>query len=127
MITIRGELHSSKNSRQIWRDSTGKTRVVKSDKSKADEGVFLEQLTEQRQKWESMLAANPLKNATLHICFSIRRKTKRRFDYVNIVQGLCDAMVKAGYLVDDDAEHFLPSFDEYEIDPKNPGCDFWIE
>ncbi len=126
MITIRGELHSSKNSRQIVR--TGKkVRIVKSDASKADESLFAGQLLEQREKWREMLEKYANDEGPLFLYFEIRRKTKARFDYVNIIQGLCDAMVEAGYIEDDDADHILPNFFRYKVDKNNPGCDIWIE
>jgi len=130
MISINGEIHSSKNSRKIWHDSTGKTRIVKSDTAKADEQSFLLQLNTQREKWAFMLAEHYRngadRNAPLEIVFRFRRGTAARFDYVNIAQGVCDAMVKAEYLEDDSANYLIPVFEPYVIDRVNPGCDFWI-
>lgn len=50
----------------------------------------------------------------------ILNSTRRRFDYVNIVQGLLDAMVAVGYVEDDSAEYVIPVFEPYEIDHDNP-------
>ena len=48
------------------------------------------------------------------------RKTKRDFDYNNIIQGLQDMMVKAGYLPDDNANYITPHFEDYEVDKRSP-------
>ena len=50
----------------------------------------------------------------------IYRKTKREFDYNNIIQGLQDMLVEAGYLPDDSAKYLIPYFEPFEVDPKNP-------
>ncbi|WP_287372453.1 hypothetical protein [Prosthecochloris sp.] len=72
---------------------------------------------ELRQEWERMTAD---KAYPLQVRFKIYRRTHGRFDYVNILQNLLDAMVKAGYLPDDDAKHLIPIPLQYEKDPKNP-------
>lgn len=124
-INISGEIHSSKNSRRVIR-AGDKIRVIKSKVSKADEQSFEWQMLAQREKWDSMQRGVEY-DAPYKVCFRLRRSTNRRFDYVNIVQGLCDAMVKVGYFPDDDANHLMPSFVPYVVDKDNPGCDFWIQ
>ena len=126
MIHINGEIHSSKNSRQVVR-SGDKVRVIKSDASKADEQSFAWQLATQQGEWARMLKNACYEGTMLRICFEFRRSTRRRFDYINMAQGICDALVKAGYIADDDADHLLPSFVPYYVSKDNPGCDFWIE
>lgn len=61
------------------------------------------------------------------IHFYYYRKDKRRFDYANMVQILADSFQKVGILPDDDAKHFIPIFDGYEVDKENPGVKFWVE
>jgi Holliday junction resolvase RusA-like endonuclease len=125
MISINGEIHSSKNSRQIWRKNDAKHTpfIAKSARSKEDEMAIYLQLCEQRPKWWAELqgAKYPLR-----IAFQFRRKTHGRFDYLNIAQGVADAMVKAEYIPDDSADYFIPIFVPYVVDKYNPGCDFWI-
>lgn len=124
MIIIEGEIHSSKNSRRIMRNAkTGAPFVAKSRSSKADEESFALQLAVQREEWERMVSgcAYPLR-----IVFHFRRATSRQFDYVNMAQGILDAMVKAEYIPDDCADYVLPGFLPYELD-KNAGCDVSIE
>lgn len=121
MIVIHGEIHSSKNSRRIFRNQkTGRVFVSKSASAKADEETFAVQLAAQRAEWERMIAHLKF---PLSIGFRFRRATHRRFDYANIVQGVQDAMVKCGYLPDDDAKHVLPVFFPYVLDKEDPGCD----
>lgn len=59
--------------------------------------------------------------------FYYYRKDKRHFDYANMVQILADAFQKVGILEDDDAKHFIPVFEGYEVDGENPGVKFWID
>ena len=56
----------------------------------------------------------------LSVGFFVYRKTKRRWDWANIIQGISDAMVKAGYLEDDSAEFFTPVFLGFKVDKENP-------
>ena len=125
MIIITGEIHSSKNSRRIL--PTGSARrpyiLAKSESAKADESSFAFQLAAQRGEWERMIRWS---DYPLSVVFRFRRATHRRFDYVNIVQGILDAMVKCGYLPDDDARHVLPIFMPYILDKENPGCEILV-
>jgi Holliday junction resolvase RusA-like endonuclease len=123
MIHIDGEIHSSKNSRRIMRTRKGTPFVGKSASSKADESIFFCQLNNQRERWEQMVSG---KQWPIKLVFAFRRKTRQRFDYINMAQGLCDAMIKAEYLPDDSADYVIPVFVPYSINKSNPGCDLWI-
>ena len=123
IITIQGEVHSSKNSRRIMRGRNGSPFISKSKRSKEDEGIFAVQLYNQRGAWEGMTRDVPF---PLTVIFFFRRATHRAFDYVNIAQGILDAMVKAEYLPDDSADYVIPSFLPYVVDKENPGCDISI-
>lgn len=59
---------------------------------------------------------NPLK-----IGFYFIRDSKRRFDYINVCQKVADMMVDAGWIEDDDADHFNPVFLGYEVNKHEPG------
>lgn len=124
MITLHGEIHSSKNSRRILRAGNGRPFVAKSAAAKADEETLYWQLAEQHETWRWMLvdALWPVR-----VVFQFRRQSKRRFDYVNLAQGILDAMVKASYLPDDCADYVIPVFVPYQLDRSDPGCSFWIE
>jgi len=124
MIKIYGEIHSSKNSREIHRNRrTGKPYVAKSKAAKADESMITDQLAEQRVRWLEMVEGLEYPYWIM-ICF--RRKTNARWDFINMVQGLADAMVAAGYIPDDDVNHFIPIYAGHEVNKNFPGVDFWI-
>lgn len=125
MITISGEIHSSKNSRQIHRNKkTGRIFVAKSKSSKADEEMLESQLLNQKEVWNKELSGL---TPPYYVEFHFIRATKRRWDFANLVQGVADAMVRVGYLEDDDVEHFIPVYSGYSINKDNPGVKFWIE
>lgn len=119
VITIYGELYSTKNSKRILR-AGNRLFIAKSAVSKAHDKQIEQQLVIYRKKWESLCAG---KKYPLKVIFKIYRKTKRRFDYINIIQGVCDCMVRCGWLPDDDADHIIPCFEPYEVDSKNPRCE----
>ncbi|UZJ39975.1 hypothetical protein OO185_02420 [Prosthecochloris sp. SCSIO W1102] len=123
-LVIPGELYSSKNSRRpvlCKSKSTGKTKIVPLKSKKAEEHFqyLLFVLSDAKRKvcWKRMIDG---KRYPLVVTFKIYRKSNRVFDYVNIIQNLCDALVKSGYLPDDDAAHLLPIPLQYEKDALNP-------
>ena len=125
MIVIKGEIHSSKNSRRIFvNKKSGKPFVAKSKASKDDEGSLMPQLNTQRETWKRMIAG---KQYPLFVVFHFVRKTERRWDFANLLQGVADAMVKAEYLPDDDVNHFIPVWGGYTINKTEPGVEFWLE
>lgn len=122
MIVILGEIHSSKNSRRILRIGD-RSIVAKSKQAKADETMIGLQLNAQIQKWERMIYG---KEFPIQVVFHFVRRTKSKWDFVNLVQGVADAMVKAGYLPDDDVAHFIPHYGAHTVDKDNPGVEFWV-
>ncbi len=52
------------------------------------------------------------------ISFFFYRNSKRRFDYINIAQGILDGLVNAEILKDDSADNVIPSFEGYEFSGK---------
>ena len=119
VIVINGRnVHSSKNGRRNFGHVS-----LKSLRATEDEAIFAAQLAEQLPTWQAMTkgAAYPLV-----VIFRLRRATKAKFDYGNILQGLLDALQKAGYLADDDMKHVIPIPAEWILDRKNPGCDIWL-
>lgn len=119
MITIYGELYSSKNSKQIvWNKKTKKPFLTKSANSLKSEKDLLIQLQSAKLEWLSMVGKNP--SYPLAVSFKIYRRTNSRFDYTNIIQLLLDCMVKCGYFPDDDAKHLIPVFAPFEVDKANP-------
>lgn len=123
MITIYGELYSSKNSKQIVKRGD-KPFLIASSAYLAHKKPIQQQLVYERFKWcqEKVGAVKPIK-----IEFKIYRKTKRKFDYVNIIQGLLDCMTECGWIDDDNADEVIPVFIPYEVDPKNPRVEIKIQ
>ena len=121
-ITILGELYSSKNSRNTVR--VGKRLIpLKSKRAKSQEADFHFQLLAQRKQFSEAMRG---KEFPLRIQFKIYRRTHGRFDFLNITQGICDAMVRAQIIPDDDAKHLIPVFVPYEKDEKNPRTEITI-
>lgn len=83
-----------------------------------------QQLVLNRGKWLRMAEGyeKPLK-----VVFKIYRKTHRKFDYVNIIQGLQDLMVKCGWLPDDNADEIIPVFQPYDVDKNDPRVEIFIK
>ena len=116
MITIYGELYSSKNSRMIVK-SGNKMVLLKSSACRKHIKPLEQQLILNRYKWLDELKTH---QKPYRICFKIYRKTKRRFDYINIIQQLQDSMVRCLWIEDDNADIMIPVFKPYEIDSNNP-------
>jgi Holliday junction resolvase RusA-like endonuclease len=124
IFTIYGELYSSKNSRQIFLNKyTGRRYIAKSTVAKTDEIELCNKLLNIKQSFKT---AARLKIKPLHIKFKIYRRTRCRFDYINIIQNLCDCMVKTGLLEDDNANELLPVFEPYSVDPLKPRVEMEI-
>lgn len=123
MLVIPGELYSSKNSRRpvLAKSKAGRTKIMNVKSTAAERHfqglLWLLRDAGRRQAWEQMTGG---KDYPLTLCIKIYRKTHARFDYINILQNLFDAMVTAGYLPDDDARHLIPLPLHYEKDPANP-------
>lgn len=123
MITIYGELYSSKNSKRIVKFGK-KMAIIPSSQYMASVKPIEQQLLLNRAKWLRMAEGyeKPLK-----VVFKIYRKTHRRFDYVNIIQGLQDLMVKCGWLPDDNADEIIPVFQPYDVDKNDPRVEIFIK
>jgi len=121
MITIYGELYSKKNSKMI----VGKTRkfLIPSAAYRVHEKAMAQQLRDNRQKFLDMIAG---KEKPLELKHMIYRKTARKWDYTNLVQGLHDCMVSEGLLPDDNANEIIPVFMPYAIDRNNPRVELWV-
>ena len=124
-ITVPFELYSSKNSKRIlFNKATGRSFVAKSKQSEQNEKDLISFLSLMRGQFAGMIKG---KETPYRLHFKIYRQTKRRFDYVNIVQGILDSLVKSGLLEDDNADILIPVFEPYEIDKNNPRTILWIE
>ena len=95
MITIYGELYSTKNSKRILK-AGDRLFIAKSAVSKAHDKQIEQQLVIYRKKWESLCTG---KKYPLKVIFKIYRKTKRRFDYILSKDCVIVWFVVAGYLM----------------------------
>lgn len=116
-LVIYGELYSLKNSKRIFYKKNGVPFITSSGVCREHKGQLLASLAEKKAEFIKMIDG---KKYPLRIVFRIYRATRRRFDYINIIQQLCDCMVAVGYLPDDDANHLIPIFVEYKVDKNNP-------
>lgn len=123
-ITIPGELHSSKNGQQIiYNKRLGRMMVIKKAVARQQEKDLKVFLEANKKEWEKMVTDKPF---PLKVGFYVYRKTRRRFDWVNIVQGLQDAMVKNGWLPDDSAIYLTPVFLGWDVDGQNPRVELTV-
>ena len=66
------------------------------------------------------------KELPLRIGFYFYRDSKRKFDFVNIVQEPLDLFQQYGYIEDDDTKHVIPIYlGEEVVKKKNSG--FYVE
>ena len=125
-----GELISSKNGRRqrSFKSKSGKKCLapVKSKLAYEDEMRIRKRLQDNPgfvMQWQiSMLG----KRFPVRIKFMIYRKSHRVFDYINIIQNLCDCIVKEGLLPDDSAKYLIPDFEPYQVDAKHPRTELTI-
>ena len=118
MLTIYGTLYSKKNSKQIV--TRGRFPALISSKAYLQNVAPMQaqlMAAENKAIWEEMIKGKPL---PYKIHFTIYRKTERKSDYVNIVQGLLDEMQSSGYIADDDYAHVIPFFAETALCRDNP-------
>lgn len=82
-------------------------------------------LKQQLPTWQKMIQNKPL---PLKVSFYFYRDSKRKWDFVNIVQVIADLMQKEGYLVDDDTKNFIPLYaGEQVVSKKKAGVIITIE
>jgi Holliday junction resolvase RusA-like endonuclease len=62
----------------------------------------------------------------LYIEFKFYRKSRHKFDLINIAQAVQDAMVNYDWIDDDNADELVPVFATYEYDNKNPRVEIKI-
>lgn len=118
------ELYSTKNHKQIFvSKKTGKPFVATNITAQRNCKDIITFLSYNRQSFLAMLEGQE-KPYRLH--FKIYRKTRRRFDYINIIQGVCDCLVSTGCLEDDNANELLPIFEPYEVDKTNPRLELFF-
>lgn len=112
---------SKKNSKII----TKSKRVISSKLVQYYERWATPRLKEQLPTWQEMIQNKPL---PLKVSFYFYRDSKRKWDFVNIVQVIADLMQKEGYLIDDDTKNFIPLYaGEEVVSKKEAGVIMTIE
>lgn len=82
-------------------------------------------LKETKEEWEFQKEA--FKDAIselpfpLYIEFTFYRKSKHKFDYINMAQIIQDTMVEKGWLPEDNADILKPYFGDYFYNKEKPG------
>ena len=111
-IELKGlNVPSKKNSKIITKNK----RVISSKLVQYYERWCSPILKQQLPTWQKIIQNKPL---PLKVSFYFYRDSKRKWDFVNIVQVLADLMQKEGYLIDDDTKNFIPLYAGEEIVPK---------
>ena len=110
---------SKKNAKQITKDK----RIISSKTvrryEKEMEGVY-------RANKDKFIELTKNKQFPLRIGFYFYRDSKRKWDFVNIVQCPLDLFQQYGYIEDDDTKHVIPIYlGEEVVKKKNSG--FFIE
>jgi len=119
-IFIPGNVPSLKNSKQIFVNrQTGKRFIASSDSVKdyiKATSIFYESARKQFTELTKHL------KTPLNIEFQFVRKTKTRFDFINMAQIVCDMMVKYNWIEDDSYIFLNPCFNsEVLFDKINSG------
>ena len=122
LIEIKGELYSKKNSKQAFYKN-GRMIVIPSKTYNAHIKELQYELLRNKPQWLEMIKGQK-KPYKLHIYF--HRKTKARFDGINLAQGLFDEMTNIGYWEDDNMDVVLPQFEGWEVDKENPRTLLWL-
>jgi len=116
MIFIPGNTPSSKNGK-VW---TGRYFVVNKQTAawtKATDSTW------EKEK-DNFLELVKCMGKPYIVKFKFIRGSRRKFDYVNPLQTVQDAMVKHGWINDDNMTEILPVFLPYEYNKEEPGV--WI-
>lgn len=108
---IPGNVPSLKNSKQ-W---TGR-RLIKSKTCVEYEKLYSNFYSTAKLKNMFQNIEKPIKLGMYFI-----RKSKHKFDYINVAQEPLDLLVKSGIIVDDNADEIIPIFLGYHNDKENPG------
>ena len=123
-ITLELELHSSKNGQQIiYSKKLDRPLIVKKISARVQDNQLKVLLMANKRKWDKMIEG---KQYPLKVGFYVWRKTKRRFDWCNIVQGIQDSMVKNGYIPDDNASYLTPVFLGWDVDSERPRVEICV-
>jgi len=85
-------------------------------------------------KYDEWVEANPLTGVPcvsaddlpVYCAIKFFRKSKHKFDFINVAQSVMDLLVDRAVIPDDNADVVTPVFDGYEYDKDNPRCEVVI-
>jgi len=137
MIFLPGNVPSLKNSKQVAKTKGGKTVLLYSKTVKS----YLRNLGIQRLSAKTGITAyatrqnvfkskiNGFFDRVEYPCvlgMHFVRGSRRKFDFINAAQIICDLLVAHGFIVDDDTQHLLPvpmklNGSWYSVNKNNPG------
>lgn len=121
-FTIRGNPATKKNSMQIRRNRhTGRQWIAQSDRYKAYEEDALRQLDAIfGRSWHPI-------DTPIELRCHFYRRTRHRVDLTNLLAAVCDVLVTAGVIADDNAS-IVCSHDGSRVyyDKENPRTVVWI-
>ena len=116
-IILYTDLYSTKNARQFRRLKDGRTILTKRYAVIKFEKQLDELLERHKPMWMEMIKD---KKYPLKVGFYVYRRTRMRWDWQNIIQGLADGMTRNGYIEDDSAFYFTPVYLGWDIDKEHP-------
>lgn len=123
-ITLELELRSSKNERMIvFSKKQNRPMIIKKPIARIEENKLHTLLMLNKGKWDKMIEG---KSFPLKVGFFIYRKTRRAWDWINLLQGTQDAMTKAGYIPDDNVNYLTPVFLGWAVDKENPRVEICV-
>lgn len=102
---------SSKNGKIV----TKSKRVIQSKLCSEYRNIMGELFQQNLKEWEKMKKG---KGYPIKVGFYFYRDSRRRWDFVNIVQIIADMMQDYLYIPDDDTKHFIPVYLGEELAKK---------
>lgn len=125
-IKFNGNIPSLKNSKQIFKNSkTGKNFITSSEITKKYLAEYEYQWADKKLVKKFRTKIEKLKKP-YKIGFYFIRSSKRKFDYINILQLPCDLMVKYGWIDDDNCDEIIPIILGYCINKEEAGIEIEI-
>jgi Holliday junction resolvase RusA-like endonuclease len=116
-IFIPGNVASGKNSKRI----VSRGNRIALIKSKASMKYLDESLSYWKKNTDKFLQLIKDKPLPLRVEFTLIRKDKRMFDYINLLQLPQDIMQSCGWIPDDNADNLIPIVKPYLRSKTNPG------
>ena len=112
IIELPGQAMSLKNSKQIIKAGQSWRIIPSKPYERWAEAVLWQLKVNENigREWRYPLRAS----------FHFYRKTRHRFDYINLAQGPLDLLVEAGIINEDDMHHIIPGDFSWSVDKNNP-------